>query len=180
MLEDDPVIISEKDFAPTPSPSPVPFADATSDVGEETAEGTTAESNAIAATAGKTAATEDELNSSAVVSDGEEEDGAEIMAPESGSEPSSASDIVPTAEDVTTVEELALSISDGRDEGTLSEPAVPSARQIVSIGNQDDLFAFRFHEEELNGILCKVPPGWKVCVVSVVGVSRLLSVRGIV
>jgi len=48
----------------------------------------------------------------------------------------------------------------------------PSARQIVSIGTESDAYEFAFHEEELNGILAKVPAGWKVCVVSVVGAFR--------
>ena len=48
----------------------------------------------------------------------------------------------------------------------------PSARQIVSIGTESDSYAFTFHEEELNTILAKVPAGWKVCVISVVGAFR--------
>mmetsp|Transcript_43312 Transcript_43312/g.44003 ORF Transcript_43312/g.44003 Transcript_43312/m.44003 type:complete len:588 (+) Transcript_43312:109-1872(+) len=44
--------------------------------------------------------------------------------------------------------------------------------QIVSIGTADDKFAFKFHEEELNSILRKIPPGWKVAVISVVGGFR--------
>ncbi|KAL7501169.1 hypothetical protein ACHAWT_011030 [Skeletonema menzelii] len=48
----------------------------------------------------------------------------------------------------------------------------PSARQIVSIGTESDSYAFTFHEEELNSILAKVPAGWKVCVISVVGAFR--------
>eukprot|EP00804_Cyclotella_cryptica_P001366 CCRYP_014123-RA/>CCRYP_014123-RA protein AED:0.01 eAED:0.01 QI:868/1/1/1/1/1/2/203/631 len=49
---------------------------------------------------------------------------------------------------------------------------IPSARQIVSIGSASDAYAFTFHEEELNAILAKIPVGWKVCVVSVVGAFR--------
>jgi len=48
----------------------------------------------------------------------------------------------------------------------------PSARQIVSVGTESDSYAFTFHEEELNAILAKVPAGWKVCVISVVGAFR--------
>eukprot|EP00984_Skeletonema_dohrnii_P003988 scaffold1363_cov117-Skeletonema_dohrnii-CCMP3373.AAC.10 len=48
----------------------------------------------------------------------------------------------------------------------------PSARQIVSVGTESDSYAFTFHEEELNTILAKVPAGWKVCVISVVGAFR--------
>jgi len=48
----------------------------------------------------------------------------------------------------------------------------PSARQIVPIGTESDSYAFTFHEEEVNSILAKVPAGWKVCVISVVGAFR--------
>ena len=44
--------------------------------------------------------------------------------------------------------------------------------QIVSIGTEDDAFAFQFHEDKLNEIIRKIPPGWKVAVVSVVGAFR--------
>lgn len=44
--------------------------------------------------------------------------------------------------------------------------------QIVSIGSEDDKFAFTFHEDRLNEIIRKIPPGWKVAVVSVVGAFR--------
>ena len=49
---------------------------------------------------------------------------------------------------------------------------IPSARQIVSIGTASDAYAFTFHESELNDILAKIPAGWKVSVVSVVGAFR--------
>eukprot|EP00956_Cyclotella_meneghiniana_P012364 scaffold17595_cov75-Cyclotella_meneghiniana.AAC.2 len=62
------------------------------------------------------------------------------------------------------------------NESLLSEPpvddSIPTARQIVSIGTAADAYAFTFHEEELNAILSKIPPGWKVSVVSVVGAFR--------
>jgi len=48
----------------------------------------------------------------------------------------------------------------------------PEPFQIVSIGTEDDKFAFEFHEEKLNSIMRKIPPGWKVAVVSVVGAFR--------
>jgi atlastin len=64
---------------------------------------------------------------------------------------------------------------------TMEEPPQPSKRnttsepqplQIVSIGTEDDAFAFKFHEDKLNEIIRKIPPGWKVAVVSVVGAFR--------
>lgn len=61
---------------------------------------------------------------------------------------------------------------DAADDLDISEPPAPSARQIVSIGTESDSYAFTFHEEELNTILSKVPPGWKVSVISVVGAFR--------
>ena len=139
MLDEDTVIVSEKDFALSPSPSPVPSADDDADRA-------------------------DTLNSSAVVSDDDEEGGAEIV-PAAGA-PGAEGEGGPTAEDVASADKLALSISP-------PPPAAvaPSARQIVSIGTESDAYEFAFHEEELNGILAKVPAGWKVCVVSVVGVS---------
>ncbi|KAL9183669.1 hypothetical protein ACHAXT_004525 [Thalassiosira profunda] len=96
---------------------------------------------------------------SAIVDD---EEGEKIMSS------SESTPIVPTADDVNAVNELGISITDP------AEPpfAVPSARQIVSIGTEDDSYAFTFHEEELNAILAKVPAGWKVSVVSVVGAFR--------
>lgn len=50
--------------------------------------------------------------------------------------------------------------------------AQPEPVQIVSIGTEEDAFAFTFHEERLNEIIRKIPPGWKVAVVSVVGAFR--------
>lgn len=49
---------------------------------------------------------------------------------------------------------------------------VSEALQIVSIGTEENAFAFTFHEERLNVILSKIPAGWKVAVVSVVGAFR--------
>ena len=48
----------------------------------------------------------------------------------------------------------------------------PHASQIVSIGTEENQYAFTFHEDSLNAILSQIPPGWKVCVVSVVGAFR--------
>lgn len=48
----------------------------------------------------------------------------------------------------------------------------PHAVQIVSVGTEDDQYAFTFHEDTLNAVLSKVPPGWKVSVISVVGAFR--------
>jgi len=97
--------------------------------------------------------------------------GTEIMAAAEGEEGKpKLDDILPsTVDDVNAAEEVSIT-----DDATAEEPPleVPSARQIVSIGTQDDSYAFTFHEEELNAILSKVPPGWKVCVVSVVGAFR--------
>ena len=48
----------------------------------------------------------------------------------------------------------------------------PEPLQIVSIGTEENKFAFEFHEDQLNSIMRKIPPGWKVAVVSVVGAFR--------
>ena len=61
---------------------------------------------------------------------------------------------------------------DANDSQLLSNDDIPSARQIVSIGTASDAYAFTFHESELNEILAKIPAGWKVSVVSVVGAFR--------
>lgn len=53
-----------------------------------------------------------------------------------------------------------------------ADPAVPSPIQIVSIGTEENAYAFTFHEEDFLSILSKIPPGWKVSVVSVVGAFR--------
>jgi atlastin len=53
-----------------------------------------------------------------------------------------------------------------------SSEDTPQALQIVSIGTEENAYAFTFHEEALNKILSRIPPGWKVAVVSVVGAFR--------
>jgi atlastin len=164
MLDEEPVIISERDFTPTPSQSPVLFEQSTK----------------IDSPAADHANASSELNTSAIVSDAEEDDddgegegGTVIMSP--GTPPDIS---VPTPEDVNAVDELGISIADmammtmGTDPTLPPPPARPSARQIVSIGTETDSYAFAFHEQELNAILSKIPPGWKVCVVSVVGAFR--------
>ena len=35
----------------------------------------------------------------------------------------------------------------------------PEALQIVSIGTEEDQYAFTFHEEQLNLIISRIPPG---------------------
>jgi len=70
---------------------------------------------------------------------------------------------------------------DSNNESNTDAPATNSSKtdgnrpeplQIVSVGTEDDKFAFQFHEEQLNSIMRKIPPGWKVAVVSVVGAFR--------
>jgi atlastin len=63
---------------------------------------------------------------------------------------------------------------DGDGDGKSKSGGVgkPEPLQIVSIGTEDDKFAFEFHEEKLNSIMRKIPPGWKVAVISVVGAFR--------
>lgn len=175
-LEDEPVIISDKDFTPTPSSSPAPS------IGDEAT--ATAASNSNSNIVVNTA--DDELNNSAIVSDNDEDDdvdddiGAKFMDATSSSSTSTDNRFLPTPEDVSAVEELGLSISDmataaassSSPSSTPPDNAVPSARQIVSIGTESDSYAFTFHEEELNAILRRIPAGWKVCVVSVVGAFR--------
>mmetsp|Transcript_20194 Transcript_20194/g.29737 ORF Transcript_20194/g.29737 Transcript_20194/m.29737 type:complete len:618 (+) Transcript_20194:325-2178(+) len=53
-----------------------------------------------------------------------------------------------------------------------SDDELPHAVQIVSIGTESNEYAFSYQEEKLNSVLAKVPPGWKVSVVSVVGAFR--------
>ena len=52
------------------------------------------------------------------------------------------------------------------------ESAFQEALQIVSVGTEEDAFAFTFLEDNLNSILSQIPPGWKVAVISVVGAFR--------
>lgn len=59
------------------------------------------------------------------------------------------------------------SASDSTPSGDAPHPV-----QIVSIGTEDDAYAFTFHEDKLNDIISKIPPGWKVAVISVVGAFR--------
>jgi atlastin len=58
------------------------------------------------------------------------------------------------------------------EEQTAKTTNHPEPMQIVSIGTEEDAFAFTFHEEKLNEIIRKIPPGWKVSVISVVGAFR--------
>jgi len=58
------------------------------------------------------------------------------------------------------------------DEANDNNNGKPQPYQIVSVGTEEDAYAFTFHEEKLNEILAKIPPGWKVSVVSVVGAFR--------
>ena len=126
MEDDDAVLISEKDFTPTPSSSPLPLdelagaADAPASLSRRSSSDNSG------------SGTETELSSSKMTVDTNDVDAADEL------------DIDPT----------------------------PSARQIVSIGTEADSYAFTFHEDELNNILSKVPAGWKVCVISVVGAFR--------
>ena len=62
-------------------------------------------------------------------------------------------------------------IIDGDDKKTTRNDGAEPI-QIVSIGTEDDKYAFEFHEDKLNSIMRKIPPGWKVSVISVVGAFR--------
>lgn len=190
-LEDEPVIISDKDFTPTPRSSPAPS------IGEDRTTTTAAAAAAVATESsavdpdGFGADSTDEMNNSAIVSDNDDDDDDDGMARFMDATSSSATPrtmttttttttdvrFLPTPEDVSAVEELGISISDmaataGRGVNTPTDDVPPSARQIVSIGTESDSYAFTFHEEELNAILRRIPAGWKVCVVSVVGAFR--------
>jgi hypothetical protein len=59
------------------------------------------------------------------------------------------------------------------DDKDVTDQSGPSPLQIVSIGTEEDQFAFTFHEDKLDAIMSKIPPGWKVAVVAVVGTSVL-------
>jgi len=61
---------------------------------------------------------------------------------------------------------------DSEDKRPESRAVGPVALQIVSIGTEEDAYAFTFEEENLNTVLSKVPSGWKVAVISVVGAFR--------
>ena len=54
----------------------------------------------------------------------------------------------------------------------LPEKSTPEPIQIVSIGNEENAYAFTFHEEAFFKIISQIPPGWKVSIVSVVGAFR--------
>jgi len=58
------------------------------------------------------------------------------------------------------------------NEVELTEIQGPSALQIVSIGSEEDKYAFKFDKHKLDAILAKVPTDAKVAVVSVVGAFR--------
>lgn len=68
----------------------------------------------------------------------------------------------------------AVDVSGNKDEPPVlsMDDDKPHALQIVSIGTEEDAYAFTFHEDALNKILSRIPPGWKVAVVSVVGAFR--------
>mmetsp|Transcript_1037 Transcript_1037/g.1505 ORF Transcript_1037/g.1505 Transcript_1037/m.1505 type:complete len:537 (-) Transcript_1037:27-1637(-) len=51
-------------------------------------------------------------------------------------------------------------------------PKKPHPVQIVSIGTAEDAYAFTFHEDKMLSILSRIPPGWKVAVVTVAGAFR--------
>ena len=59
-----------------------------------------------------------------------------------------------------------------KDDASESANETPCPIQIVEIGSEEDKYAFTFKEEEFFAILAKVPPGWKISVVSVVGAFR--------
>jgi atlastin len=63
-------------------------------------------------------------------------------------------------------------VSSSSDNSSIDESEEPHALQVISIGTEDDQFAFTFNEKKLNSIMSKIPPGWKVSVVSVVGAFR--------
>lgn len=62
--------------------------------------------------------------------------------------------------------------SEGQDTPNPKDDDKPIAVQIVSIGTESNAYAFTFHEERLNSVMSRIPPGWKVSVVSVVGAFR--------
>jgi len=85
--------------------------------------------------------------------------------------------IEPTS--TTATESIAPTVSDdegedgnGDEKSKSGDIGKPEPHQIISIGTEDDKFAFEFHEEKLNSIMRKIPPGWKVAVISVVGAFR--------
>mmetsp|Transcript_13041 Transcript_13041/g.19909 ORF Transcript_13041/g.19909 Transcript_13041/m.19909 type:complete len:564 (+) Transcript_13041:131-1822(+) len=73
-------------------------------------------------------------------------------------------------EEITNVEDIGGEEPTGGDGVVI--PKEVGAYQIVSIGSEEDKYSFTFHEEKLNAIMSKIPAGWKVSVVSVVGAFR--------
>jgi len=74
--------------------------------------------------------------------------------------------------ETSTTESTVPTVSDDEDDSPNVNDDKLGPLQIVSIGTEEDKFAFEFREEELNSIMRKIPPGWKVSVVSVVGAFR--------
>jgi atlastin len=84
-----------------------------------------------------------------------------------------ATAVTPEKDDVVLVEHTDIATSKDDDDSVSSNTKeYPEPLQIVSIGTEDDQFAFTFHEDRVNLIMSKIPPGWKVAVVSVVGAFR--------
>ena len=78
-----------------------------------------------------------------------------------------------SVEDVVLVEHTDAAIAGtDNDDIEVVKKDQPQAVQIVSIGTEDDAYAFTFHEDQLNKVISRIPPGWKVAVVSVVGAFR--------
>lgn len=77
-----------------------------------------------------------------------------------------------TKTNVDAVDDQPVDDSNQPTDDMVEVPKGPEAFQIVSIGTEEDQYAFTFHKEELNEITSKIPVGWKVCVVSVVGAFR--------
>jgi len=61
---------------------------------------------------------------------------------------------------------------EGDDESSLLASPQSQPLQIVSVGNEQDEYAFTFHDKSLDSVMRKIPPGMKVSVVSVVGAFR--------
>ena len=146
MSDDEPVLINHND-AQSPSPSPVP-----DEVAPVHADAPLANEEEAA---NETPA-EESVQIAAAAAVNETEDQA-AATPSAETEPSNQA---------TTPEPI------NEYESTEEPTDIPTARQIVSIGTSTDAYAFTFHEEELNSILSKIPAGWKVSVVSVVGAFR--------
>lgn len=65
-------------------------------------------------------------------------------------------------------------LMDEDDDGfeIMSSATSPQALQIVSIGTEENSYAFQFHEERLNEIVTRIPTDFKISIVSVVGAFR--------